>query len=356
MGPNEESHFGSFFDEASRQGYLSPEELLKIDEVKNEITSRFGGMKYILGLGLDFCMLAQELSKNDKRLRPFRSNYTESTLFADYSLVMARGNRQSNTLTLRLGTDSFGIRRLEEKVLDYFIAVGRNSYPSAYVYNTGQWAKYKELLVCIFSLSNFGRFTLFNILLEFATANLVVSTFNVVVANTTGPFEEVLINYPRSNAAENGGLVLQAITYAYSTENHGHLHVVASKVRTGSARQKRFGDVDCNLGAALAISFEVKDLTLTTTNYKTQIGAFIQNADQHSVRGIVVCADYDVALINTLNPTTTRLLSLLDCINIVRYWDLEKQKRAVGAMLHYLSNIEQNESATNRLSGFIDLL
>jgi hypothetical protein len=353
MDTLQEEYFGKYFDAGSRRGTLAAEERAALESAFDYVDSRFARMKYILGLAIDFILLAQSLATKDKSLKSFRPKYTEDGLFGTYILVESVGERQANTLTLTFSGEKFGIRKLEEHVLKYFVAAGKSSYPSAYVYNTGQWAKYKALLVFVFSLSNFGRFTLLERLLSFGHEKLLTSSFSVVEAPSIGIFEYIVANYVRSDASENGGLAMQAIAYGYISETHKHLNILASGVRTGSARQKRFGDIDCYASHRLAISFEVKDISLNAGNYGKQIGQFVQSANKHQVLGVIVCADYTSEVAAALGPTTTHVLSIAELLAVVRVWDPLKQSHAIGAVFHFLANIEQNEAAVRRLSDYI---
>ena len=156
----DEQYFGEYFGEADRIGSLNLQESNLISRCEGYVKDRFSTMKYILGLALDFTLLAQCLRKHDESLAEFDANRSEDLIFTKYTLITQRGARQSNTLTLKFGEYAYGIRRLEELVLSYFYQQRKLGYPSAYVYNTGQWAKFKELLVHVFSLSSFGRLVL----------------------------------------------------------------------------------------------------------------------------------------------------------------------------------------------------
>jgi len=348
-----EQFFGTYFSEADRKAAISNKEMEVVGYCFDYVQQRFSKMGYILGLGLDFTLLAQQVGSKSKLLEAFRPQYTETQLFKAYTLIESRGGKQANTLSLEVGDNSYGIRKLEETVLKYFVALGKNSYPSAYVYNTGQWTKYKELLVKIFSLSPAGRFSLFCKLLQFGDENLITSSFSVVQTQPIGIYEKILKDYTRSDKDENGGLALQALAYGYVAAVHHHLSIVASKVRTGSARQKRFGDIDCYAGVSLAVSYEVKDIELNESNYEKQIGQFVNSSREHQVRGIVICASYTQEIHAAIAESTTRLLSLNELQHISSYWDSIKQQQSIEAVFHYLANIEQNESAVRRLRDYI---
>jgi hypothetical protein len=91
-----------------------------IEEVLSYVANRFGRMKYILGLALDFAIVAQLLSDIDESGKPFRRGLTEKKLFARYHRITARGNTKANTLTFEYGGSKVGIRKIEEDVCKLF--------------------------------------------------------------------------------------------------------------------------------------------------------------------------------------------------------------------------------------------
>ena len=109
-------YFGEF-----KEQEISDEEAQILDECLKYVSSRFSGMKYILGTGLDFALLAQLLSNEDDDLKKFRPEFSKDELFQRYKLVTSRGERQANTLSLSFndGKD-IGIRKIEENVLEFF--------------------------------------------------------------------------------------------------------------------------------------------------------------------------------------------------------------------------------------------
>lgn len=83
-------------------------------------------MKYILGLAIDFALLAQRLSTVDEEGKALQKGLTEEELFARYQLVTERGSRQANTLTLKYGGMQQGIRKIEESVAEFFHRLKRS--------------------------------------------------------------------------------------------------------------------------------------------------------------------------------------------------------------------------------------
>lgn len=146
------------------------------------VDARFSRMKYILGLAIDFTILAQQVAAADSRFQPLGAKDDQDALFRRYPLVEQRGETKSNTLTLKAGGSQFGIRQIEELVANAFHKMERSKFPSAYVYNTGQWTKYQDLLCLSFRLTEGGRLV---------TALLIVS-----ILLLSGCDEDLLIDGP----------------------------------------------------------------------------------------------------------------------------------------------------------------
>lgn len=180
-------------------------------------------------------------------------------IFSRYQVSAGVGERKANTPTLSYKGKREGIRRIEESIVELFHSLNRSGYPSAYVYNTGQWQKYQDLLLACFQLSESARLLLCERLIAFGLVNLPKNSFYARETVRIRLFEEVVKDYERGVQGENGGLVFQAIAYGYIAADRPHLSIIADKVRTGSARQKRFGDIDCYCGLDLGTSIEVKD-------------------------------------------------------------------------------------------------
>lgn len=144
-------------------------------------------------------------------------------------------------------------------------------------------------------------------LLDFGLSNLPANTFVGRSQARVRLFEEIMTRYPRRpprSIRENAGLAFQAMAYGFIAADRGRLEIIATGVRTGSARQLRSGDID--------------------------------DAARGSLMESGVIAITEAELLKT-----------------VRTWDWPKQDAAVHGMLHYLAHIEQNVQAVQRLLAFI---
>jgi hypothetical protein len=294
------------------------------------------------------------LSKDDNSLNEFRPKFTLENLFDRYKLVTGRGERKANTLSLSFNNNKdIGIRKIEENILEFFHSLNRTDYPSAYVYNTGQWQKYQDLLEKIFKLSENGRLKLVRTLVEYGLEKLAKNIYYTRSNQRVKLLEKIITGYPRGVEGENGGLIYQSIAYGFYKTDFSHLNITVDKVRTGSSRQKRFGDIDCYFGLDLEISVEVKDFKITNENVYSQLGSLITNVKENSVLGVAFVTEIDEEAEGVLNAEGISIITQDDLNYIISLWDWQKQNNGVHAVLHYLAHIEQDPKAVNRLLKFI---
>jgi ethanolamine utilization microcompartment shell protein EutS len=335
---------------------VSAHEEAVIDEILAYVDERFGRMKYVLGLALDFTLLAQRLTLIDPQARHFRPELTAEALFVRYPRVTERGRTAANTLTVTFEGREEGIRRIEEQVRRLFYQLARPGYPSSYVYATGQWTKYQDLLALCFSLSEPARLLTARRLLDYGLNNLPANTFIGRTQARVRLFEGIVTRYsrrPQRRIRENAGLAFQAMAYGFITADRGHLEIIASGVRTGSARQLRIGDIDGYHGLDLELSVEVKAIRIDVSNVGRELSQFANNIRRFGILGLALVVDVDEATRHTWAEDGVIVITEAEMLKTVGTWDWPKQDAAVHGMLHYLAHIEQNVHAVQRLLAFI---
>lgn len=323
------------------------------DRIVDYVDQRFSSMKYILGLAIDFVVLAECLAQVDPSYAPIARNDDADAIFKKYKLVEKRGAKKANTLTLEHSGKKCGIRKIEESVADSFHQMGRTDYPSAYVYNTGQWQKYRDLLALAFKLDKDARFSVLERLWDFGLNQLEKHVYFFAPTERVRVFDELLKTYPRSAPDENGGLAFQAMAYGWCTCFFPHLDIVADKVRTGSKRQRRIGDFDAYWGIPIELSVEVKDMALDKDNYVRQVKQFAEIVGKHNIHGLVIARAYTVDVAQLALDDGLLLLDDREISRVTTLWDWQLQDRALLNFLHYLSHIEQNPSAVKRAVDFL---
>ena len=342
---------GARFGAGYAAGPVGDAEAAVVRSLVEAVDGRFSRMKYVLGTALDFVLLAEALDAGD---RGFEPGVTQDEVFGRYARVTHRGERELNTLTLTdAAGDEHGVRAVEEAVMGAFHRARRTDYPKAYVYNSGQWHKFGDLLEAAFSLSRAGRWRAAQALFDYG---LLAMAPNTAFAGIARPrlFPQVVDEYRREGVrGEKGGSVFQGIAYGYFKADRPHLSVEARGSRTGSSRLSRIGDVEGYYGASVEFTAEVKDLDVTEDGFSKELGAFVGEVERSGVRGIVVARDVDGWVREELGRRGAFLLTEADLLDQLDLWDYAKQDVALYGLLHYLSHVERSQGGTQRLLRFV---
>lgn len=357
------------FDGAFTPGAISEAEAQLIEGIGRYVDAKMTLPKpltYVLNLALDFAMVAQKIGVYDRRVNDFQEDLDEATLFARYPPEVSTPERNVNTLTFRVAykkptkkgevdaTKRIGIRPVEEALCDLFMAADRTGFTSGYIYNTGMWNRHKDLLVDCFKLSESGRYLLIQRLIDYGLARFPKNTFFGRDVPRPRLFEQVIADYPRSaTGSENAGMVMQGIAYGYLKADRPHLSLVVDKSRTGSAKQRRFGDVDGYYGLDLEVSVEVKDDSVTAARVETELGQFARDVHHHRVQGLAFVTSVEPEARDWLARFGVAVQDVQTTLDRVRSWDWRKQDDAVHGLLHFLAHVEQKPEAVTRLLMFI---
>jgi len=304
-------------------------------------------------MAINFILLAQ-------RIEPERSGYEpekdDQDIFEKYDRKVEKADgSELNTLTLfNHDGEEVGIRKTEEEVQALFRRkLDRLVYTTAYVYNTGQWKKYRDLLADSFWLSKAGRYVATEELLDYGLKHME-PTDEYEGNPRVRLFPLIVEDYLRGQVqGENAGLVFQAIAYGYFKADRHHLSLEVSKVRMGSERQRRVGDVEGYSDMKVELSVEVKDFSLTAGQLDHELGSFVQQVTEKGIVGIVFVRNIGESARTELEDEGVKVLTQDDLLSSVSLWDWQKQDRAVRGVFHYLAHIEENTDAVDRLQHFV---
>lgn len=329
---------------------ISADEEDEIVALVEHVDKHFSRSKGTLGLALDFLMVAEQLSQIDESLVKFDPSLDRTT-------ILSRFDRKdtSATLTFRDGSRQIGIRSVHNYVIDLFREeLGRTNFPSSPGHHTGEWERYDEMLENAFRLSRRGRYEAAERLFDYGLEHLKTKSFARREPPFQRPFSAILKEYDRSHSEEQGGSAYQALSYGYVKAQWPHLSLRASKVRTGSSRQHRYGDIDGYVGPDLMISVEVKDRSIDETNVQSELGTMAQVAENTTAIAIAICREISDEARSTLERSEVRVLDDNDLVERLETWDYHKQNRAVQGMIHFFAHIEENPVGTQRLLSFLD--
>lgn len=329
-------------------GELSEEELAEIEELLEEAEEQFDTSKGTLGLAIDFVILAEELSHHNSWLDGYDPSITREDILERYE------STAKSSLTLKRGGTKEGIRSYHNDLIDLFRDdLNRTNFPSSPGHHTGEWERYDDMLERAFRLSREARYIAVQELFDLGLEKLGTKEYERRQPPFRNPFLRVLKDYKRSAPNEQGGSAYQALCYGYVKAEWSHLSLRASKVRTGSSRQQRYGDIDGYHGPDLMISVEVKDRVIDSSNVRSELGTMITVANETTALPIVICKTISDDARETLSDEDVQVIDDNYLERQLELWDYHKQNRALHGMVHFFANIEENPDGVQRLLNFI---
>ena len=329
---------------------ISEEELTVIDQLIAAEQSEFASSKGTLGLAIDFLMIAEELSQADEWVSEFDPAVSAAGVLDRYDQASVK-----STLTITHDGEKYAIRPVQNAVIDLFREdLKRTNFPSSPGHHTGEWERYTNLLAMAFQLSRDGRYVAVQRLFDYGLEQLEGKDITHREPPFPSPFAAVLHDYDRSHPDEEGGLTYQAWAYGYVTAMWPHLSLEASKVRTGSSRQNRYGDIDGYQGPDLILSVEVKDRAIDSSNVDSELGSMMELAENATTIVVAICRSASDDAIAELRASDVNVLTDAELEKRLQLWDYHKQNRALQGMAHYLTNIEEDPGALQRLLRFIE--
>ena len=130
------------------------------------------------------------------------------------------------------------------------------------------------------------------------------------------------------------------------------MRVEIDKVRTGSRRRDRIGDIDAWEGGRLAITAEVKQRELTE-EHVSELAKFAGDVAIRGAIGMVVALSFTPGAKEGIEAMGLIAIDIDDLLRIVSLWDPMKQRTAVASFEYYAHHVERNSSLSNRLRAFV---
>jgi hypothetical protein len=155
-----------------------------------------------------------------------------------------------------------------------------------------------------------------------------------------------------SQKGEPSGAVFQGIVFGFLRADNPHLQIEIDKVRTGSKRLQRVGDIDGWEGARLAISAEVKQFEFKASDIP-DLEAFAHETGRRGALGLVVALEFKDGARDKLEAMGVKALDADDLLRIVELWDPVKQRTATTSLVYYARHVEKNSSLGDRLDAFL---
>ncbi len=269
-------------------------------------------------------------------------------------LTTSAGAR-ANTLILSTGRGTVSLRPFYNAVERFFRAEHKRfDYPSCAPHATQAWADYVNWLDSLTALTPNETAELRHKVCDFVLGTLKSQEFDPASVAVEPPlFRLVLENFDVTRKkGEPTGAAFQGIDFGFLRADNPHLQVEIDKVRTGSKRLQRVGDIDGWEGARLAISAEVKRRILSVTDIP-DLEAFGNATGRRGALGAVFALGFDAGTREAIEGLGLKVLDVYDMARIVELWDPLKQRTAVASLTYYVSNVEKNSALAERLAAFL---
>jgi hypothetical protein len=324
------------------------------DELFDEIVGLFEQKKFTAGLAMAFIDLLTHLGVIGAGFDSF-ADVREQHVVRE----TLPGGRRANTLVVEVpGGKTISLRYFYNHVESYFHnEQKRFGYPTGPGYATGRWADYVPWLDALVTMTPEQVVVLRDRLRTFVLERIPAQVFDPsTVTREPAWFRRVIEEFSLTKQkGEPTGAAYQGLVYGFLKTDNPHLTVETRKVRTGSKRVKRIGDVDGWDGARLAVTAEVKQYQMKEADVDDLQNFAAQVAERGAI-GMVVALGFEEGARPAIEALGLRALDIEDLARVVGLWDPVKQRSAANAMLYCFAQIEQNDSLVKRLGAFLQAL
>lgn len=156
-----------------------------------------------------------------------------------------------------------------------------------------------------------------------------------------------------THKGERTGAAFQGVVFGFLRADDPYLQMEIEKVRTGSKRLHRVGDIDGWEGARLAMSVEVKQYVLSP-DHIASLEAFANETGRRAALGIVAALGLDDGVRERLDQLGVRSLDICDMQRTVALWRPLKQRAAVSSLIYYVRHVEKSAALASRIDAFLD--
>lgn len=329
---------------------------LSVQDILDELENNFdkgARRRFLPGLLIAFVGFLRHLKATGgrfKSLDDFYATYPRQTETSRKS--------KANTLIVRVDGKNLSIRGFYDEIQNWFRSgQKRFDYPSAAPHATQAWEGYTHWLEALLRMPDED--------LDELVAKAKVFVLNKLPSQDIDP--STIVREPArfllfleqfdmtARQGENTGACYQGAVFGYIRADAPHLQVEVGKVRTGSKREKRVGDIDARDGDALVLSAEVKQFVFKSEGLP-DVAEFSNLIARHKALGMVVALDFDEGMREKILDLGLQPVSRDDLRSRVQLWDPLKQKIAVNALLYYVGFREQSSALYGRVKLFLEEL
>lgn len=321
------------------------------DALFAEFEAGFQRRKFTAGLLVAFIDFLTALEVPGKGFRSF-----DDFLAAFPRQTTTAAGARANTLIVRKPDErTLSLRPFYNAAERYFRAEQKRfDYPSAAPHATQAWGDYTGWLNALVTYNAAQLDTLKGRVNQFVLDTLQSQEFDPASIEVEPPLFRLILEGFEMTArrGEPTGASFQGIVFGFLRADNPHLQIEIDKVRTGSKRLQRIGDVDGWEGGRLAISAEVKQFELKATDVP-DLESFANATGRRGALGVVAALGFEDGVREALEVTGIIPLDVADMLRIVELWDPIKQRTAVSSFVYYAKHVEKNSSLSGRIDAFL---
>jgi hypothetical protein len=328
---------------------MTPEAILE------EVRANFSGgsrRRFLPGLLLAFISFLRELNATGGKFE------TLDAFFEAFPRVTQTSRGSVNTLIVSVGEKTLSIRRFYDEASNWFRAdQKRYDYPSSAPHATQAWGDYTHWILALLAFDEDTLGALDHEVRSFVLDVLPSQEIDPSsVSREPARFLRFLEEFDMAaKPGETSGACYQGTVFGFIRADAPHLQVEVGKVRTGSKREKRVGDIDARDGETLVLSAEVKQFVVGADTLP-DLAEFGNLIAQHQALGLVVGLDFAEGVAGEISQLGLHPVSKQDLIERVRLWDPLKQRIAINALLYYSGFREQSSALTARIKAYVGSL
>lgn len=321
------------------------------EQLFKEFEAGFPARKFSAGLLIAFIDLFKKLNVPAIKAKDFAA-----VVAAFPRQATTSAGKRANTLIVALpdgGTVS--LRPFYNEAERFFRAEHKRfDYPSCAPHATQAWADYGGWLDALATFKPNQLDELRDRVAQFVLDTLKSQAFDPSSVKSEPPLFQALLEGFEMTAqkGEPTGAAFQGIVFGFLRADNPHLQIEIDKVRTGSKRLQRVGDIDGWEGARLAISAEVKQFVLKAEDVPDLQG-FANETGRRGALGVVAALGFKETVREELEGLGLKALDTDDLLRIVELWDPVKQRTATTSLVYYARHVEKNSSLADRLDKFL---
>lgn len=317
----------------------------------DEFEAGFHKRKFTAGLLVAFIDFLTALGVPNQNLADF-----EAFLASFPRQTTTAAGARANTLIVRKPDGkTLSLRPFYNAAEQYYRAEQKRfDYPSAAPHATQAWADYIGWLGSLVTYDEAQLALLKGRVNQFVLDTLASQEFDPASIEVEPPLFKLILESFEMTArkGEPTGASFQGIVFGFLRADNPHLQIEIDKVRTGSKRLQRIGDVDGWEGGRLAISAEVKQFELKAGNVP-DLESFANATGRRGALGVVAALGFEEGVREALEAIGARPLDVADMLRIVELWDPIKQRTAVTSFVYYARHVEKNSSLSGRIDVFL---